>query len=152
MVPQHRIRIYDDFDSLSIIRFLEPLTGDVFKARFEDCHFDENIFPSLGKEKLVFEARQKSIWNNSKLSHFDPRTNQCEFEVQKIIHLQNITNQLQDVFNNSEKMIKSHILAANAPSRIEISKGKRGNIVANESIPCLKRERPFGAKEKNPRK
>jgi len=39
---------------------------------------------------------------------------QCELEVQKIIHLQNITNQL----------IKSHILAANTPSRIEICKKK----------------------------
>jgi hypothetical protein len=100
----------------------------------------------------VLEARQKIIWNNSKLSHFDPRTNQCEFEVQKIIHLQNIANQLQDVFNSSEKMIKSHILAVNAPCRIEIPEGKKSNIVAKESIPRLKRERPFGAKEKNPRK
>ena len=50
-------------------------------------------------------------------------------------------NQLQDVFNNSEKMIKSHILAANAPSRIEIPEGKKSNIVANESIPRLKHER-----------
>jgi hypothetical protein len=47
MGPQRRIKIYVDFDSLSIIRFLEPLTSDVFKERFEDCHFDENIFPSL---------------------------------------------------------------------------------------------------------
>jgi len=30
--------------------------GEVFKARFEDCHFDENIFSLLGKEKLVREA------------------------------------------------------------------------------------------------
>jgi hypothetical protein len=73
----------------------------------------------------MLEAWQKIIWNNSKLSHFDPRTNQCEFEVQKIIHLQNIANQLQDVFNSSEKMIKSHILAANAPCSIEIPEGKK---------------------------
>ena len=44
---QRRIEIYIGFDSPSIIRYLEPLTGDVFKARFEDCHFDENIFSSL---------------------------------------------------------------------------------------------------------
>jgi hypothetical protein len=44
------------FNSPFIIRFLEPLTSDVFKARFEDCHFDENIFLSLGKEKLVPKA------------------------------------------------------------------------------------------------
>jgi hypothetical protein len=44
MDPQHRIEIYVDFDSLSIIRFLKYLTDDVFKT-----HFDENIFLSLGK-------------------------------------------------------------------------------------------------------
>jgi hypothetical protein len=51
-------KIYVGFDSPSIIRFLEPLTNDVFKACFEHYHFDENIFPSLGKEKLLPEARQ----------------------------------------------------------------------------------------------
>ena len=64
------------------------------------------------------EAQQKNTSNNPKLSHFDPMTNQCELEVKKIIHLQNITNQLTNVLTNSEKMVKSHILAANAPSRI----------------------------------
>ena len=41
-------------------------------------------------------------------------------------------------------MVKFHILAANASSRIEIPEGKKSNIVANESIPC--------PKDKNPRK
>ena len=53
---QCRIQIYFGFHSPSIIRFLQPLTKDVFKARFENCHFDENIFPSLRKEKLMCEA------------------------------------------------------------------------------------------------
>jgi hypothetical protein len=57
MGPQRRLRIYIGFDSPSIIRYFEPLTCDIFKARFEDYHFDENIFPSLGKEKSLPEAR-----------------------------------------------------------------------------------------------
>ena len=32
--PQNRLGIYVGFDSPSIIRNLEPLTGDVFRARF----------------------------------------------------------------------------------------------------------------------
>jgi hypothetical protein len=56
MRPQRRLGIYIGFDSPSIIRYLEPLTGDIFKASFEDCHFDENIFTSLGKEKSLPEA------------------------------------------------------------------------------------------------
>jgi len=56
MGPQRRLGIYIGFDSPSIIRYLEPLTGDIFKARFEYCHFDENIFLSLGKENSLPEA------------------------------------------------------------------------------------------------
>lgn len=47
MGPQRRIGIYVGFDSPSIIRYLEPLTGDVFTARYADCHFDESMFPKL---------------------------------------------------------------------------------------------------------
>ena len=71
------------FDSPSIIRYLKPLTGDVFKTHFEDCHFNETIFPPLGGEKSLPEV----TWNVSTLSYLDPRTNQCELEVQRIIHL-----------------------------------------------------------------
>ena len=42
MGSQIRLGIYVGYDSLSIIRYLEPSTGDVFTARFVDCHFNEN--------------------------------------------------------------------------------------------------------------
>ena len=57
MGPQHRLGIYFGFDFPSIIRYLEPLTGNVFKAHFEDCHFNETVFPPLGREKSLPEAR-----------------------------------------------------------------------------------------------
>jgi hypothetical protein len=57
MGSQGRIRIYIGFNSSSIIRFLEPFINNVFKACSEDCHFNENIFLLLRKEKLVPEAR-----------------------------------------------------------------------------------------------
>ena len=47
MGPQRHLEIYVGFDSHSIIRYLEPLTGDAFKARFDDCVFDETLFPAL---------------------------------------------------------------------------------------------------------
>ena len=55
MGPQHGLEIYVGFDLSSIIRYLEPLTGDVFRARFTDCHFNGIVFPSLGGEKLIPE-------------------------------------------------------------------------------------------------
>jgi hypothetical protein len=51
MGPQRRLRIYIGFHSPSIIKYLEPLTGDIFIARFIDCQFDETIFSILGGEK-----------------------------------------------------------------------------------------------------
>ena len=45
MGRQRRLGIYVGYDSPSIIRYLEPSTGDVFTARFADCHFNENLFP-----------------------------------------------------------------------------------------------------------
>ena len=50
MGPQRRLGIYVGFESPSIIRYLEPLTGDMFNARFVDCRFDETIFLKLGGE------------------------------------------------------------------------------------------------------
>jgi hypothetical protein len=56
MGPQRRLKIYIDFHSPSIIKYLEPLTGDVFTAHFIDCQFDETIFPILGGKRKEKEA------------------------------------------------------------------------------------------------
>ena len=87
MGPQRRLRIYVGFDSPSIIRYLETLTDDVFTTRFVDCHFNESIFSSLGGEKLIPKERREISWKTSTMSYLDPCINQCELEIQKIIHL-----------------------------------------------------------------
>ena len=92
MGSKRKLGIYVGFDSPSINRYLEPLTGDAFKARFEDRHFNETVFPPLGGEKSLPETRREITWNVSMLSNFDPGTNQCELEVRRIIHLQGIAN------------------------------------------------------------
>jgi hypothetical protein len=51
MRPQRRFRIYIGFHSPSIIKYLEPLIGDVFTAHFANCQFDDIIFPILGEKK-----------------------------------------------------------------------------------------------------
>ncbi|XP_078158190.1 uncharacterized protein LOC144553871 [Carex rostrata] len=121
----------------------EPLTGDVFTARFADCQFDETIFPILGgeKEKLV---KQEATWNASSISYLDPRSGQCESEVQKIIHLQRIANELLDAFTDTKRVTTSHVPALNATARIDV-------IPAEVTIQ-RKRGRPTGSKDKNPRK
>ena len=57
MGSQRRLRIYISYDFPSIIRYLKPITGDVFTARFSDCQFDETIFPPLEGDKIVPEER-----------------------------------------------------------------------------------------------
>jgi hypothetical protein len=57
MGPQRRLVIYIGFHSPSIIKYLEPLTGDIFTACFADCQFDEIIFPILRGEKEKIEKR-----------------------------------------------------------------------------------------------
>ena len=150
MGPQRRLGIYVGYETASIIRYLEPLTGDVFKARFDDCHFNEAMFPALGGEN---KKRENDVsWCVPSLSHLDPRTKQCETEVQKIIHLQDIANQLPDAFTDTNRVTKSHIPAANAPARVEIPSKAIDNKIAHESQKRLKRGRPIGSKDKNPRK
>ncbi|GJY78501.1 disease resistance CC-NBS-LRR class family protein [Tanacetum coccineum] len=150
MGPQRRLGIYVGYETSSIIRYVEPLTGDVFTTRFADCHFNEAIFPSLGEEKKTHE---KDIsWSEPSLLYLDPRTKQSETEVQKIMHLQDIANQLPDAFTDTKRVTKSHIPAANAPARVEIPNKQAGNNIAQESQKRLKRGRPIGSKDKNPRK
>ena len=140
--------IYVGFDSPSIIRYLESLIEDVFTARFVDCHFNESIFPPLEGEKSVPKERREITWNASTMYHFDPCTNQCELEVQRIIHLRNLANQLPDAFIDTKKVTKSHISAPNAPARIDVPEGQ----LTNKSQICLKRGRPIGSKCITPRK
>ena len=60
------------------------MTGDLFTARFTDCHFDESYFPTLGGDKN--QPRKEITWKIS-LDFLDSRTKDCELEVQRIIHL-----------------------------------------------------------------
>ncbi|GJW77705.1 retrovirus-related pol polyprotein from transposon TNT 1-94 [Tanacetum coccineum] len=150
MGPQRRLGIYVGYETISIIRYLEPLTGDVFTARFADCHFNEAIFPSLGEEK---KNHEKDVsWSEPSLLYLDSRTKQSETEVQKTMHMQEIVNQLPDAFTDTKRVTKSYILAVNASARVEIPNVKYDDKVTQESKARLKRGRPVGFKDKNPRK
>ena len=120
--------------------FLEPTTGDIFTARFADCHFNETMFPSIGTPKIEMAAKQKLVkvfsWNEKILSQFDPRTPECENEVQRIIHLHAIANRLPDAFNDATKVTKSHIPTVNAPTRIAVPEEQ---AKMDENPPQLKR-------------
>ena len=73
-------------------------------------------------------------------------------EVRKILNFQELANQLPDAFTDTKRVTKSYIPAVNAPTRIEIPNRQVGDKVTQESKTRLKRGRPFGSKDKNPRK
>ena len=79
-----------------------------------------SVFPSLGGEKSIPEKRQEITWNTSTMSHLNHRTSQCELEVQRIIHLQNLANPLPDAFIDTKKVTKSYIPATNTSARIDV--------------------------------
>src|SRR5690606_32790668 len=115
MGPQRRLGIYVGFESPTIIIYLEPTTSDLIKARYSDCRFDEFELPALGGENNKLVKAKEISWNQPSFIWHDPRTQVCDLEVQKIIHMQKLANQLPDSFDDPKRVIKSHIPAANAP-------------------------------------
>ena len=49
----------------------------------------------------------------------DPRTQECEREIERILHLNWLPDRLPVLFNNVAKVTKSHIHAANVHARLE---------------------------------
>ena len=120
MGPHQKLGIYVGYETPSIIKYLEPMTGDLHTARHADCVFDEDHFPALGGERHPEECREIE-WNATGLQSLDPRTSESELEVQRIIHLQNLANELLDAFTDHKKVTRSHIPAVNAPVRVQVS-------------------------------
>jgi hypothetical protein len=102
--------------SSSIIKYLEPLTGE---PRYADCIFNEEHFPALGEEFKYHTECPKINWDAIDTQKEDPRTKESELQVQRIINLQNAANNLPDSFTMSRSVTKSYILARNVPKRIE---------------------------------
>ncbi|KAL0419294.1 UNVERIFIED_CONTAM: hypothetical protein Sradi_1342900 [Sesamum radiatum] len=151
MGPQRRLEIYVGFESPSIIKYLEPMTGDQFTARYLDCQFNETIFPVLGGEDK--EIKRKDIaWNATSMSFLDPRTNDSGLAIQRIIHLQSVANKLPDAFIDTKRVTKSHSPAENVPARLEVPEVTLTQTKAFESQIRRKRGRPLGSKDENPRK
>jgi hypothetical protein len=118
MGPQRKEGIYVGCESPSIIKYLDPPTGNLLQARFADCFFDEENFPCLVGQSNP--SRDLNVNALSTPNMFpDPRTQECEREVERILHLNQLADRLPDSFNNAANVTKSHIHAANASARLE---------------------------------
>ena len=74
MGPHRKLGIYLGFISLSIIKYLEPLTGDFLTARFANSIFNEDDFPALGGEFKYHTERQEINWDTKGITIEDPHT------------------------------------------------------------------------------
>jgi hypothetical protein len=51
--------IYVGYQSLSILKCLEPLTDDLYEARFANCIFNEDHFSALGGDnKFITDGQE----------------------------------------------------------------------------------------------
>jgi hypothetical protein len=88
MGAQRKLGVYVGYESPSIIKYLEPSTGDLHTARFADCIFNEDHFPALGGGKYLSRDKCHEInWETTGIHGMDPRTSETELEVQNILHL-----------------------------------------------------------------
>jgi hypothetical protein len=86
---------------------LEPLTEDLFTARYADCIFNEDHFLTLGRDYKYHSKCQKINWDDKFILSSDSRTKETKLLVQKIINLQNIINNLPDIFTDYKGVTKS---------------------------------------------
>ena len=134
MRPHRKLEIYVGYSSPSIIKYLEPLTGDLFTARFADCIFNEDHFPALEGELYQKEC-QKIDWNVEGISFSDPCTTKTKLQVQRIIDLQNIANNLPDTFSNYKGVTKSLHPARNVLERVEVPNKTKLATRGGEALP-----------------
>jgi hypothetical protein len=86
---------------------MEPLIEDLFTARYADCIFNEDHFLTLGRDYMYHSECQKINWDDKFILSSDSRTKETKLLVQKIINLQNIINNLPDIFTDYKGVTKS---------------------------------------------
>jgi hypothetical protein len=107
MGPHRKLGIYVGYKSPSIIKYLEPLTGDLFTTCHVDCIFDEEHFPALGGDFKYQKECLEIDLNAIAILALDPRTQDTELQVRKIINLKHLANNLPDSFTDLKGVTKS---------------------------------------------
>lgn len=96
--PHRQEGLYVGLDLPSIIRYLDPTTGDLFQARFTNCKFLEHVFPTLPSSStqppLNFCALETLTINR------DPPTSLPNTEVSKLVHLKSLAENTPDGFSS----------------------------------------------------
>jgi hypothetical protein len=135
-----KLGIYVSYETSSIIKYLEPMTGDLHMTQHSDCIFDKKYFLALGGERHPEECRE-IVWNTTRMHSLYPHTSESKLSIQRIIYLQN----LADASTDHKRVTMSHIPAVNASKRVQVPQ-KVTNCVVSSKL--RKRGRPLGAPNK----
>ncbi len=131
--------IYVGYLSPSIIKYLEPLTGDLLTARYADCIFNEEHFPTLGVKFKYHTECLEINWDALDTLKKDPHTIESELQVKRIIDLQVAANNLPDSFIVSKSVTKSYIPTKIVPER---KQRRESSDKVNETQPQVERHFP----------
>jgi hypothetical protein len=82
-----KLGIYVGFQSPSILKYLEALTGDLFTIRFADCIFNDDHISALGGDNKFINDGREIVWDEKTIISSDPRTKEIDLQVQKILEL-----------------------------------------------------------------
>ena len=140
--PMRQLGIYVGFQSPSIIRYLDPATGESFVAHISKCEFDESKFPKLGinKDNTTLNF---NYYQDVDLHKVDPYNGQGEKEVRRLLHLYHIANNRPHTFTPTERITRSNVNhAINYPAKVALD-----DTPAHEVKHHGKRGRPHGAKD-----
>jgi hypothetical protein len=69
------------YHSLSIIKCLEPFTGDLFTAQYTDCIFNDDHFSTLWGDYKYHSECQEINWDDKFILSSDPRTKETKLQV-----------------------------------------------------------------------
>jgi hypothetical protein len=73
------------YHSLSIIKYLEPLTGDLFTTRYNSCIFNDDHFSTSGGDYKYHSECRKINWDDKFIISSDPHIKETKLQIQKII-------------------------------------------------------------------
>ena len=120
--------VYVGFDSPSIIRYLDPLTCNLYKARFANCRFIETHFPPLSipsnPTSLNFGAPETLTLNPN------PPTPLTNTEVVKLFNLKSLAETTLDGFSTQPRIIRHPL-----PGTCTILPQKRPDLTPSTSKP-----------------
>jgi hypothetical protein len=81
MGPHRKMGIYVGYHSPSIIKYMKPMTEDLFTVWYANCIFNDDHFPALGGEFQYNSECQEINWDDKCIISSDLCTQETELQV-----------------------------------------------------------------------